>query len=118
VLKVAFSEPGEFLAELRARPPDVEPVVRITGLWQSTAHYPLSHLFVLASYVRAEGGVPRLVELRRLMGQVFAADRTGHGDPSGAIERAETLRDELRAEVGRLGLEVAGGEYTEAPDGA
>jgi hypothetical protein len=116
LLKVAFSQPDEFLDELRARPPDVEPVVRITGLWRSTAHYPLQHLYVVATYLRAAGGTPRVVELRHYLGQVFAGDPGGHGDPGNARVRAERMRQELAREVERLGLTVAGGEYTEGPD--
>src|SRR5262245_17662498 len=117
MLRVRFSDPDEWLHELAERPPDLEPVVRITAQFEMTKSYPLQNLIVVGTYARCAGpdGRPGLVvELRRYIGQLFAAT-TGTAesqhDPQGVRARAEELINRLTAECQLLGHATPGGVY-------
>src|SRR4051812_31798902 len=81
-LVVHFSNPDEFLAELRARGPNLEPVVRITFRWtRDESGAPLVHLTLLANYLRRLGDDPgggvvvSIVHLGRYVGAVWEEGR-------------------------------------------
>src|SRR5262245_12694443 len=81
-LAVHFSNPDEFLAELRAREPNLEPVVRITFRWtRDESGAPLVHLTVFANYLRRLGDDPgggvvvSIVHLGRYVGAVWEEGR-------------------------------------------
>jgi hypothetical protein len=116
VLRVRFNDPDEWLHELRERPPDLEPVVRITAQFEMTSTYPLQNLSVVATYARLAGPIGHpvmVVELRRYFGQVFAATRPNdpHRDPDNVRGRADELMGRLTAECQALGYATPGGVY-------
>jgi hypothetical protein len=116
---VRFGSPEEFLAELGARGPDVEPVVRLTRRFlpaRSDTYGPLpySHVQVVASYLRGWGGEVRIVELATYCGQRWP------GLPGPTNDGTDAMSDRIMALVqGRaesLGYAVAAGVYLPAED--
>ena len=119
-IRVEFSDPTEFLDDLRARGPNLEPLVRVTFRKSSDpGGAPITHLTLLASYLRhIDSGEPssvvEVVELARFVGSVWAA---GIDDPESAQARrqADQLRAALTTAIEELGYRVGGGTYLAAP---
>ncbi|GEM_PF-6310341 len=112
VVRIAFSNPGEFLAELRQRGPNLEPIVRVTFRWTADANgAPISHLTLLASYLRQVGDVVTVVQLARYVGAVWsgAADQASQR----SVDGAQKWRALLCREAEELGFEVGAGAYVE-----
>ena len=111
VLRVSFTSPAEFADELRARGPNVEPVVRLTYRWTAGANgLPLQHVSVVASYVsRLSGGELVLVELAHYAGEVWRGLHTEASER--AHERADKAHEHVAAAVHALGLEPCAGTY-------
>lgn len=114
---VRFHDPGEFCDELAARPPDVEPVVRLTRRYtRSVQAVPLQSLEVVASYLRRGGGdvvradVVRLVELTARCGTVWPGGPSSP-DADAAEARAERASAAVRVAADVVGVEVAAGVY-------
>ena len=110
-LRVRFNSPAEFTDELRARGPNVEPVVRLTYRWTRDANgLPLHHLSVVASYVRRlPCGRIVVAELAHYAGEVW---RGLHEEASQRCrERAGRARDDVARAARELGLEVCAGVY-------
>jgi hypothetical protein len=108
VIKVRFNQPDEFIAEMRARGPNVEGLVRVTGMHEMTRTFPIGHLYVFATYVRRVGDVEQLVELRHYCGQVVGGPKR-HDDA--ATTRADVVSDQLRAAIEEAGHQYAAGTY-------
>ena len=111
VVRVTFSNPDEFLQELLARGPNVEPVLRTTLWW--TPHLdgaPIHDVAVVASYLhRAAADVVAVVELQRHVGEVW----TGLESPGSRRCRASAraLLAVLDSAARDLGLGRASGVY-------
>lgn len=121
---VRFSDAGEFLAELVARPPDVEAVVRLTRRFvpARSAEYgplPYSHVQVVAGYLHRGLGRPddplRLVELTSYCGDRWPgmADRINEEVDT----RAERLMAVVQGRAVALGYAVAAGVYALGEEG-
>ncbi len=110
-IMVAFSNPDEFLEELRDRAPNVEPVLRLTFRWtpdQSGA--PLSGLWLVANYLRrVDPGTLAIVRLDHFVGDVWQ-DIPDAGSEH-TRQRAEQLRNKVRQAAEAQGLEVRGGAH-------
>ena len=112
LLRVRFNNPAEFAAELRARGPNLEPVVRLTYRWAADANgLPLRHLSVVAGYLRRlPGGTVVATELVHYAGEVW---RGLHEEASQRCQqRADGVRDHVARAAQELGLEVSAGVYT------
>lgn len=116
LLLVRFNLADEFCAELLQRGPDVEPLVRLTRRTTRTDQLPVTHLTVVAGYVRhvanalcGEGHL-EIVRLETYCGQVWP----GRGDETGATAHAERVIDQVTALARKLDLTIAAGVY-EAP---
>lgn len=111
VLRVRFSDPEEFAAELRERGPDVEHLVRITNRWRrDTDGLPCRHLSVVAGYLRsARNGLPVLYELVYYAGEVW--DGLNAEVTARTRERAERARQIVVRAAGEDGLTAAPGAY-------
>jgi hypothetical protein len=111
-LRVRFNDPAEFAEELRARGPNVEPVVRVTYRWTAdTGGLPLRHLSVVAGYLRRlPGGAILPTELVHYAGEVWH----GLNEQASQLcrERANRARDEVARAAQELGLVVCPGIYT------
>ena len=113
--RLQFSSHAEFLAELRERGPNLEPVVRVTFRKSPDASgAPLYHLTLLATYLRRvdEGGpspVLAVVRLAEYVGSIWP----GLADEGSCEtrERAEELRATIECAVGELGYQAAAGVY-------
>jgi uncharacterized protein YndB with AHSA1/START domain len=110
-LLVRFSSPSEFAAELRARGPNVEPVVRLTYRWAAGAGgLPVRHLSVVAGYVRRlAGGTVVVQELVHHAGDVWPGIATAGSERARA--RAEEAHEVVARTARELGLEVSAGTY-------
>jgi hypothetical protein len=113
VRRVRFVDPDEFVRELKARGPDVEPVVRLTRRWRpDPAGLPLRHLSVAAGYARRARGALVLYELDHYAGEVWQGL---NGDASRrTLERARRTHGVVERAARGLGLEVAAGVYDAA----
>jgi hypothetical protein len=85
---VRFSRPVEFVAELRARGPTPEPLVRLTvrtrrGRYRNGTPLPFQELLMHASYLRQIGGIMYLVTLEYGVGTWWGDPRAGRRDPAG-----------------------------------
>jgi hypothetical protein len=120
---VRFSDADEFLAELAERPPDVEPIVRLTRRFipahsKQYGPLPYSHVQVVATYLRRGLGDAddplRLVELT-----TYCGDRWPHmSGPNEEVDaRAERVMALVQARAGQLGYAVAAGVYQPAAEG-
>lgn len=111
---VAFSDPDEFLSELRDRGPNVERVLRLTFRWTpDESGAPVSGLRLVATYLRRVApDVLAIVQLDHHLGVVW------HGVPDPASdqcrERAEQLRTRVRRAAEAHGLDVAAGTHVVA----
>jgi hypothetical protein len=119
-LLVRFSSPAEFAAELRARGPNVEPVVRLTFRWTAASGalplqaasgaLPLHHLSVVASYLRRlSDGALVVHELTHYAGDIWRGIPTDGSERSRA--RASEARDLVARTAEELGLDVCAGVY-------
>ena len=111
-VRVAFSTTGDFLAELRARGPNVESLVRATLWWvPDPAGAPMHELYVVATYLRRIApDVVAITELRHHAGTVWIESDTAPAQPSEQLARrllgtVEDAARDLGAAVGR-GLHV------------
>lgn len=108
---VRFNSPQEFVAELRRRPPDVEPVVRLTYRWSpDPAGLPLRHLSVVAGYLRCIRDTLVLQELVHYAGEVWPGPDDGVSRRT--HDRADLAHRTVDEAARELGLEVATGQYT------
>jgi hypothetical protein len=106
-----FTSPGEFIAELRRRPPNVEPVVRVTFRWTiDPSGLPAQHLSVLAGYLRLAGSSVLILHLlSHYAGQVWPGiDEPGSQQ---ARERARRARELIQQAARDAGLEPCAGAY-------
>ena len=111
LVSVRFSRPREFVAELQARGPTLEPLVRLSriGRQRRLQGRLLSgqELWVHASYLRRTDDVVHLVTLECDVG-------AWHGVPeldAQTEQRADEVLELVRAAAGAAGLEVASGRY-------
>ena len=107
-VRLAFSTTAEFVAELRARGPNVEPLVRATLWWvRDPAGAPLHELYVVATYLRRIApDVVALTELRHHAGTVWIESEGAPAPPAEQLARrllatVEDAARELGAAVGR-----------------
>jgi hypothetical protein len=109
VPQLIFSQPEEFLDELRELGPNLEPVVRLTREYRMTRIAPIENLFVVATYLRQVNGHVLIVTLRTYVGQVV---RT-HEDPGTekVHERARELMDRIGQAARAQGYTVRAGCY-------
>jgi hypothetical protein len=110
-LRLAFSSPDEFLAELARRGPNLEPVLRVTFRWTRDADgAPVRDLCLVAGFLRrVADGVVGVTTLRHHLGEVWE-DATDSQSRS-VRERATGLRARIERAAADLGLEVAPGAY-------
>ena len=106
-----FTNPEEFLAELRERGPNVDGTLRLTFRWQAdTEGLPISDLWVVANYLRRlDPETLAVVRLDHYVGGVRIDFRDPADDPK--RERADRVRTRIRDEALRLGLEVRAGTH-------
>ena len=113
---VAFSNPDEFLAELRDRGPNVDRVLRLTFRWHTDASgAPVTDLWVVANYLRRlDPGALAVVRLEHHAGGVWWS---GINDAASeeSRRRAEDLRQRIDAAARALGIEVRAGTYRPSP---
>ena len=116
-LRVRFTSPAEFVEELRRRPPDLEPVVRLTYRWTADPErLPVRHLSVMAGYLRSTSrGALVLAELVHYAGLVWPG--LDHEASQQTRERARRAHEAIDQAARDLGLEVCGGVY-DVGDGA
>jgi hypothetical protein len=117
-VSVRFNQPSEFVAELQARGPNLEPLVRLTlvgrrGQLRDGTPLPVQELSVHASYLRRTAEVVQLVTL-----ETFVGDWWGIPDQDARTqERADQVLDLVRAAAEAAGLEVAAGRYVATSTG-
>ena len=89
LVRVLFSTTGEFVRELRARGPNVEPVVRATLTWApDPAGAPAYDVSVVATYLRRVGpDVVALTELRHYAGVAWIVSGGRDRQPAEAAAR-------------------------------
>jgi hypothetical protein len=111
VIRVTFSSPDEFLQELLARGPNVEPVLRATLRWSPDPQgAPFHDVTVVATYLRrVAADLVAVTELRHYVGAVW----TGLDDPGSRRCRAgaRALLAVLDSAARDLGLNRADGVY-------
>lgn len=112
-MKLRFSDPEEFLNELRRSPPDAEPVLRVTVRHQlDPATRVFRHLTVIATYLRTldhpSSPVPLAVTLESYQGEDWGS---GWETSTHTHRRTGELLSKLRAAAGELGLECRPGVY-------
>lgn len=113
--RLLFSSHEEFLDELRARGPNLEPVVRVT--YRHTADRsgaPFTHLTVLATYLRRiddAGPVPvvAVVQLAEYVGSTWPG--LADEESRECRERAEDVRAAITQVADELGYQAAPGVY-------
>jgi hypothetical protein len=114
-IRLLFSSDDEFIQELRERGPNVEPLVRVTFKTADASGAPLTHLTLLATFLRAiDDGTHRaqvvtVVQLAEYLGSLWI-DPTDEASQR-CQERAEHLRAAVVRAVEELGLRVGGGAY-------
>ena len=112
---VRFDQPHEFVAELRARGPTVEPLVRLSLVGLTRRGYrgsplPGQDLWLYAGYLRRTGGLVQLVTLERFVGAWFDAAELDVPTE----QRANQVLQFIRASATAIGLEVVAGRYEAA----
>lgn len=112
-MNVQFNSVEEFLTELRQKTPNVEPIVRLTQQFENSGTLPLTHVSVIATYLRDTGGLVQLVRLRRYCGDYMVGDRD-----SKAEKKAHEAMEKIEACARNLGLEIRAGIYTTNEKGA
>jgi hypothetical protein len=115
-VRLLFGSHDEFVRELRERGPNLEPVVRVTFRRTADASGgPLTHLTLLASYLRlvddGNHSVPVVVvvQLAEYLGSLWI-DHTDEASRR-CRERAEHLRTAVVRVAEELGLGVGAGAY-------
>ena len=108
---LAFSNPDEFLAELRDRGPNVDGVLRLTFRWHPyESGAPINELVVVANYLRRVApDVLQIVRLDHDVGEVWSG--VPDGGSQRTRERAVQIRDRIKAAAETLGLEVRAGTH-------
>ena len=120
-MKLRFSVPAEFLAELEARPPNVDGVLRATREYQRSQMIScLQRVSVVATYLRAESprdGFPGrevyVVELRSFVGEYLASPAQDEQTEK-TRQRGDELLARLEAAAKEQGLEYRAGIYEPA----
>ena len=115
-MRVRFNNPEEFLAELAAAPPNVEPVVRITRRYTQAGDSPIQWLSVVATYVRIlnpdaighSEPAYAVVELVKVIGDLWPH---GMGQTAQHQATAEALMTRLTAAAEAAGCQVRAGVY-------
>lgn len=106
-----FSNPDEFLTELRDRGPNVDGTLRLTFRWRPDAEgMPISDLWVVANFLRRlDAETLAVVRLDHYVGGV----RIDFTDPADAPkrQRAGEVRERIRGEAEKLGIEVRAGTH-------
>ena len=111
-VSVRFNQPREFVAELQARGPTLEPLVRLTlvgrrGQFRDGTPLPVQELSVHAGYLRRTGEVVQLVTLDHFVGDWWGIPE----QDARTQERADQVLELVRAAAEAAGLEVAPGRY-------
>jgi hypothetical protein len=117
-VNVRFNQPAEFVAELQARGPNLEPLVRLTlvgrrGQLRDGTPLPIQELLVQASYLRRTGEILQLVTLETFVGEWWGIPE----QDAQTKERADQVMELVRDAVVATGLEVATGRYMAASNG-
>ena len=119
-MKVRFSNPDEFLTELRERGPNLplEGILRATASFQQGSVGPVSYVTVVATYLReliCTGPEAQImvVELRHFVGQHWPGMEDRAEGPS-TRERAGVLLERLETAARELGLDYRAGIYEPA----
>ena len=112
-MKVRFTDPEEFLTELRQAPPDAEPVLRATIRHQTDQQTgAFRHLTVVVTYVRLLPGsaepMPVVVALESYQGEDWGPGFEGSQQTR---QRAAELLDRLSRTARECGLEYRAGIY-------
>lgn len=111
---VTFNDTKDFCDNLRAEPPDIENVVRVTRQYQRSPSLPIAQLSVTATYLRRPlGGGPGcvLVRLEQHVGSVMT-----YGGPDQDRDKAEAVATatwiELAGAIKEVGATERGGVYS------
>ena len=114
IIRIAFSDPDEFLRELQERGPNVEPVLRATLQWSlDETGAPYHHLSIVATYLRrVAADLVVVAELRRYIGPVWSGvdDSASRRHRQRAGQVLSTIEHAARA----AGLTPARGLYDAA----
>src|SRR5688500_7490400 len=108
---VSFTNPDDFLDELRDRGPNVDGVLRLTFRWHPDAALPVTDLWVVANYLRRiDPATLAVVRLDHYVGAVWQ----DIDDRASALnrEREDRLKTRIDEEERRLGIEVRAGTLT------
>ena len=111
---ISFTNPDDFLDELRDRGPNVDGVLRLTFRWHPDAVMPVTDLWVVANYLRRiDPATLAVVRLDQYIGAVWQ----DIDDRASALnrERADRLKTRIDEEARRLGLEVRAGTLPRPP---
>ncbi|HET7771522.1 MAG TPA: hypothetical protein VFN74_22310 [Chloroflexota bacterium] len=111
---ISFTNPDDFLAELRDRGPNVDGVLRLTFRWHPDAALPVTDLWVVANYLlRLDPATLAVVRLDHYIGAVWQDidDRASQLNR----ERANQLKTRIDEEARALGIEVRAGTLTRPP---
>jgi hypothetical protein len=103
---VQFSTVEEFLDELKADDPNIEPIIRLTKVFQSSQTLPIQHITVEAAILR---DTPPIVQCIKMI--AHCGDRYDSESASPSMKRAETIQGQIQDAAVRLNLEVRGGMY-------
>lgn len=106
-MTLRFNAVDEFLDELRAAGPNVEPVLRLTTRFRRNGGVPIVGLAVLASYLREVSGQVLCVSLVAEVGSQFPG---GPMDNDTAVRR-DHVYEQLREAATSLSLEIRAGSY-------
>jgi hypothetical protein len=111
-VSVRFNQPSEFVAELQARGPNLEPLVRLTlvgrrGQLRDGTPLPVQELSVHASYLRRTGKVVQLVTLETFVGEWWGITEQN----ARTQERVDQVLELVRGAAVAASLEVAAGRY-------
>ena len=112
---IAFSNPDEFLAELRDRGPNVDGVLRLTFRWRADVDgAPVSDLWVVANYLRRlDPTTLAVVRLDHYVGSAWRDAEDPAADPN--RQRAAALRTRIAEAAQGLGIEVRAGTHAPPP---
>jgi hypothetical protein len=108
MITVRFSEPDEFIVELRrefenASPGPARPIMRMSGLIKSSNTMPLQHLYLCATILNARSEVVRLDK--------YCGDLWNGPHDTQVKEKYQHDYDALMGTALALKLEVRGGVY-------
>jgi hypothetical protein len=104
---VHFSTVEEFLEEIRAGRPNIEPIVRATKMFEQSKQFPpLQYVSVVATALRHTPPIVQLIKLVR-----YCGDYHGKGFSDGTIKKADAELTMIEQGAGELNLEVRAGIY-------